>query len=153
MLLFMFCATYSLSDNVVITKIFPTSKLGDDPSFFEQPFDSTIWWNPLIFLRIMPVFSGSIKYPLCFIKWLWWWGEGLKPLAAAQRFWYSKQAPELSRRTCGRKLQGWGCCGRKWLQAAPYAVWGYSVDSSSPLARKTESNSSGVWWRLEMTHS
>lgn len=64
----MFCATYSLSDNVVITRIFPTSKLGDDPSFFELPFDSTIWWNPLIFLRIISVFSGSITYPLCFIK-------------------------------------------------------------------------------------
>lgn len=71
----MFCATYSLSDNVVITRIFPTSKLGDDPSFFELPFDSTIWWNPLIFLRIISVVSGSITYPLCFIKG-WWVGGG-----------------------------------------------------------------------------
>lgn len=32
----MFCAEYSLSDNVVITKFFPTSKLGDYPSFLNS---------------------------------------------------------------------------------------------------------------------
>lgn len=30
----MFCAVYSLRDNVVIIKFFPTTKLGDGPSFF-----------------------------------------------------------------------------------------------------------------------
>ena len=32
----MFCAKYSLSDNVVITKFFSTSKLGDYPSFLNS---------------------------------------------------------------------------------------------------------------------
>ena len=68
----MFCAKYSLSDNVVITKFFSTSKLGDYPSFFEQPFDSKLWWNPLLSSGLFLCFQETLN--ISFVSLRGWWG-------------------------------------------------------------------------------
>ena len=53
----MFCAVYSLSDNVVIIKFFPTSKLGDCPSFF---------LNSHLIPKYDETLSSSFRLVLCF---------------------------------------------------------------------------------------
>lgn len=133
----MFCAAYSLSDNVVITKFFPTSKLGGYPSVLNSHLIPK-YDEIFIFLRIISVFSENTKYPFGFIKESGGWAWSGFSLAAVPRCGHSRQAPQLAGTPCRSKLRGWQCCRKKRLQAARRVIWGYSVEkSSSSLARKT----------------